>query len=320
MPTPDGPQFQSLWDSAMAGAQANLDAVSDEELDEAVAESMISDSVSDMISASQIEETGHTQAEVTIDRHAHDATTGSLSPQDRAFASRHQATYDAAEAMEIDRHAHADPRLGPVQVDPEDIVFTVHPSSPEEFEAESHDEFRVRMFHRGDYQAGADYFTDDFDEVQEVFGNPAVAGIVLLPDPLTHTALAEQVDYDQHIAETGGSNRGWDGRGVSGTVSYDGGRIRSMSIPASEYLAAEARRRGDTIGEDPNDRDAYGRPWEVEAGTSPDYSQPDPFDFSDPDPFDRSDPEQARQAKAIEDMEETLRGLDERSNRRRNEG
>ncbi len=30
MPTPDGPQFQSLWDSAMAGAQANLDAVSDE--------------------------------------------------------------------------------------------------------------------------------------------------------------------------------------------------------------------------------------------------------------------------------------------------
>ena len=301
MPTPDGPQFQSLWDSAMAGAQANLDAVSDEELDEAVAESMISDSVSDMISASQIEETGHTQAE--------------LSPQDRAFASRHQATEAAAEAMEIDRHAHA-ATMG--QVDPDDIVFTVHPSSPEEFEAESHDEFRIRMFHRGDYQAGADYFTDDFDEVQEVFGNPAVAGIVLLPDPLTHTALAEQVDYDQHIAETGGSNRGWDGRGVSGTVSYDGGRIRSMSIPASEYLAAAARRRGDIIGEDPNDRDAYGRPWEVEAGTSPDYSQPDPFDFSDPDPFDRSDPEQARQAKAIEDMEETLRGLDERSNRRRN--
>jgi len=293
MPTPDGPQFQSLWDSAMAGAQANLDAVSDEELDEAVAESMISDSVSDMISASQIEETGHTQAE--------------LSPQDRAFASRHQATEAAAEAMEIDRHAHA-ATMG--QVDPDDIVFTVHPSSPEEFEAESHDEFRVRMFHRGDYQAGADYFTDDFDEVQEVFGNPAVAGIVLLPDPLTHTALAEQVDYDQHIAETGGSNRGWDGRGVGGTVSYDGGRIRSMSIPVSDYLAAWLPTRDDTIGEDPNDMDAYGRSWEVEAGTNPDYSQPDPFDFSDP--------EQARQAKAIEDMEETLRGLDERSNRRRN--
>ena len=44
MPTPDGPQFiefsdpdgsqfQNLWDSAMAGAQANLDALSDEELE-----------------------------------------------------------------------------------------------------------------------------------------------------------------------------------------------------------------------------------------------------------------------------------------------
>jgi len=297
MPTPDGPQFQSLWDSAMAGAQANLDAVSDEELDEAVAESMISDSVSDMISASQIEETGHTQAE--------------LSPQDRAFASRHQATEAAAEAMEIDRHAHA-ATMG--QVDPDDIVFTVHPSSPEEFEAESHDEFRIRMFHRGDYQAGADYFTDDFDEVQAMVSDPANWGAgdarVSLPDPTSDAALAEQVDYDQHIAETGGSNRGWDGRGVGGTVSYDGGRIRSMSIPAIEYLAAWLPTRDDTIGEDPNDRDAYGRSWEVEAGTNPDYSQPDPFDFSDP--------EQARQAKAIEDMEETLRGLDERSNRRRN--
>ncbi len=302
MPTPDGPQFQSLWDAAMDEAQANLDALSDEELGGGAfladpggggewiddPEAIISDSIRDMISESQIEETGHTQAE--------------LSPQDRAFASRHQATYDAAEAMG--------------QVDPDDIVFTVHPSSPEEFEAESHDEFRIRMFHRGDYQAGADYFTDDFDEVQAMVSDPANWGAgdarVSLPDPTSDAALAEQVDYDQHIAETGGSNRGWDGRGVSGTVSYDGGRIRSMSIPASEYFAAEARRRGDTIGEDPNDRDAYGRPWEVEAGTSPDYSQPDPFD--------RSNPEEARQAQAITDMEETLRGLDERSSRRRNVG
>ena len=43
----------------------------------------------------------------------------------------------------------------------------------------------------------------------------------------------------------------------------------------------------------------------------PDYSQPDPFDFSDP--------EEARQAQSITDMEETLRGLDERSQRPRNE-
>ncbi len=313
MPTPDGPQFQSLWDAAMDEAQANLDALSDEELGGGAfladpggggewiddPEAIISDSIRDMISESQIEETGHTQAE--------------LSPQDRAFASRHQATEAAAEAMEIDRHAHA-ATMG--QVDPEDIVFTVHPSSPEEFEAESHDEFRIRMFHRGDYQAGADYFTDDFDEVQAMVSDPANWGAgdarVSLPDPTSDAALAEQVDYDQHIAETGGSNRGWDGRGVSGTVSYDGGRIRSMSIPASEYLAAWLPTRDDTIGEDPNDRDAYGRPWEVEAGTSPDYSQPDPFD--------RSNPEEARQAQAITDMEETLRGLDERSSRRRNVG
>ena len=44
----------------------------------------------------------------------------------------------------------------------------------------------------------------------------------------------------------------------------------------------------------------------------PDYSQEDPFDFSDP--------EEARQAQAITDMEETLSGLDERSSRPRNEG
>ncbi len=44
----------------------------------------------------------------------------------------------------------------------------------------------------------------------------------------------------------------------------------------------------------------------------PDYSQPDPFDFSDP--------EQASQAQEIEAMEETIRGLDERSSRPRNEG
>lgn len=44
----------------------------------------------------------------------------------------------------------------------------------------------------------------------------------------------------------------------------------------------------------------------------PNYDEPDPFDFSDP--------EEARQAQSITDMEETLRGLDERSQRPRNEG
>jgi hypothetical protein len=85
MPEPDGPQFQNLWDIAMSDANDALDAASDEDLDEAVAESMISDAIGGMVDASQIEETGHTQAE--------------LSPQDRAFASRNQATYDAAEEM-----------------------------------------------------------------------------------------------------------------------------------------------------------------------------------------------------------------------------
>ena len=50
------------------------------------------------------------------------------------------------------------------------------------------------------------------------------------------------------------------------------------------------------LGGEPNDWDAYGRAWEVEAGISPDYDQPDPFD--------RSDPEQDRQARSIEDMNE----------------
>ena len=95
MPEPDGPQFQNLWDIAMSDANDALDAASDEDLDEAVAESMISDAIGGMVDASQIEETGHTQAE--------------LSPQDRAFASRNQATYDAAEAMDAIHRSSDDP-------------------------------------------------------------------------------------------------------------------------------------------------------------------------------------------------------------------
>jgi hypothetical protein len=83
-------------------------------------------------------------------------------------------------------------------------------------------------------------------------------------------------------------------------------------------------RRGDTTGAGRTPEDAR---WEAhtqsglaadeftyqdENTRGPDYSQPDPFDFSDP--------EEARQAQAITDMEETIRGLDERSQRPRNEG
>jgi hypothetical protein len=79
----------------MSDANDALDAASDEDLDEAVAESMISDAIGGMVDASQIEETGHTQAE--------------LSPQDRAFARRHQATDDAAEAMDAIHRSSDDP-------------------------------------------------------------------------------------------------------------------------------------------------------------------------------------------------------------------
>ena len=187
-------------------------------------------------------------------------------------------------------------------LDPDDIVFTVHPNSPEEFEAESHDEFRIRMFHRGNYQAGADYFTDDFDEVQAMVSDISNWGTgttmdgrwhpapSLLPDPTTDYAISEQADYDQHIAETGGSNRGWDGRGNDGTVSYDGGRISSMSVSAFP----SGPNHPDWDPNWPTDDDDFNYPGDDMNPVGPDYSQPDPFD--------RSDPEQARQAEAIEAM------------------
>ena len=183
-------------------------------------------------------------------------------------------------------------------IDPDDIVFTVHPNSPEEFEAESHDEFRIRMFHRGNYQAGADYFTDDFDEVQAMVSDISNWGTgtatSLLPDPTTDYAISEQADYDQHIAETGGSSQGWDGRGNDGLVSYDGGRISSMRLSAFP----SGPNHPDW---DPNwstDDDDFNYPGDDMNPVGPNYDAPDPFD--------RSDPEQARQAKAIEDMNKAL--------------
>ena len=186
-------------------------------------------------------------------------------------------------------------------IDPDDIVFTVHPNSPEEFEAESHDEFRIRMFHRGNYQAGADYFTDDFDEVQAMVSDISNWGTgttmdgrwhpapSLLPDPTTDYAISEQADYDQYIAETGGSSQGWDGRGASGTVSYDGGRISSMSVPAIGSITSWFPNDSNWPTDDELNYPGYDMNTE-----GPNYDAPDPFD--------RSDPEQARQAEAIEAM------------------
>ena len=179
-------------------------------------------------------------------------------------------------------------------IDPDDIVFTVHPNSPEEFEAESHDEFRIRMFHRGNYQAGADYFTDDFDEVQAMVSDISNWGTgtatSLLPDPTTDYAIDEQADYDQYIAETGGSSQGWDGRGNDGLVSYDGGRISSMRLSAFP----SGPNHPDWDFNWPTDDDDFNYPGDDMNRRGPDYSQPDPFD--------RSDPEQARQAQNIEAM------------------
>jgi hypothetical protein len=91
-------------------------------------------------------------------------------------------------------------------------------------------------------------------------------------------------------------------RGVIGDPVPVGGirtrRPQPHFRPQSDPVIESAQREG-----------YYG--WDMNR-QGPDYSQPDPFDFSDP--------EEARQAQSITDMEETLRGLDERSQRPRNEG
>jgi hypothetical protein len=83
--------------------------------------------------------------------------------------------------------------------------------------------------------------------------------------------------------------RGWSD--VSSDAEWSPSRTRGANthsgLPEDDFQYSDLNRRG------------------------PDYSQPDPFDFSDP--------EEARQSQSITDMEETLRGLDERSQRPRNE-
>ena len=168
-------------------------------------------------------------------------------PQESAFANRNQATYSAARDM--------------ARVELSDIEFTVHPTSPEEAENMAESEFRIRMFHQGNYQAGGDYFTDDWDEVQAMISDPSSlwgsggTGRVMLPDPDTDFARMEQADYDQHLEDIGEFDQFWD--------------------------------------ENPERPVAHDPDWSG-GGQGPDYNYPDPFD--------RSDPEQARQAKAIEDM------------------
>ncbi len=88
------------------------------------------------------------------------------------------------------------------------------------------------------------------------------------------------------LASHGG---GW-GAGDADITRILGGVAPGRPVPGEDLLDDPQP------SDEPNDRDAYGRSWQVEAGISPDYDQPDPFD--------RSDPEQDRQARSIEDMNE----------------
>jgi len=108
-----------------------------------------------------------------------------------------------------------------------------------------------------------------------------------------------------------------------GLPRSEGRRRPTRQDQEGSYGNLDYLRRGDTTGAG---HTPEGARWEAhtqsglaadeftyrdENERGPDYSQPDPFDFSDP--------EEARQSQSITDMEETLRGLDERSQRPRNE-
>ena len=86
---------------------------------------------------------------------------------------------------------------------------------------------------------------------------------------------------------------------------------------ASDYCQGHGEDERAEYGFEP-DSDEYDvrrEAFEEHAASSPENLTPDmtdirgrPFrpNYDEPDPFDRSDPEQARQAKSIEDMNETL--------------
>ena len=96
------------------------------------------------------------------------------------------------------------------------------------------------------------------------------------------------------------------GRSVEMSLSS---RVRTSPRPERSSIGARLIGGSDRPSRAGRSEGYYG--WDMNR-QGPDYSQPDPFDFSDP--------EEARQAQSITDMEETLRGLDERSQRPRNEG
>lgn len=98
----------------------------------------------------------------------------------------------------------------------------------------------------------------------------------------------------------------WATSGISEPRSSRGGWEH---MPDATAITATTRHPIQPGGGSEASREGY-YGWDMNP-RGPDYSQPDPFDFSDP--------EEARQAQAITDMEETIRGLDERRQRPRNE-
>ena len=91
-----------------------------------------------------------------------------------------------------------------------DWHWTVSPESPEEFEAESHEEYRVRTFFKGSHVAGADHFTGDFDEALENMQldnwheNISVGGVhPNVGNTVSEHAAGERRDYTDHLESIG---------------------------------------------------------------------------------------------------------------------
>lgn len=79
-------------------------------------------------------------------------------------------------------------------------------------------EYRVRLFINGEYQAGADYFTDDKQDARDTAAHMQANGTY--SDKTTDFAIAEQADYN---AET-------EAEAEAETVLYDVCNDYSLSV------------------------------------------------------------------------------------------
>ncbi len=180
-----------------------------------------------------------------------------IDPAERAFANRHQVTYAAAHA-------------GPSQSSFDRLWTATY--SPTGGNTHPNPRAAQRVYdYRQDFRRYGNRYSE-LSELGQHHVNAAINRLASHGGGHHHTGLGiasilrddYEPEYDEEYDE-------------------EGTAIQPEAPPPPPPL-------------DHNDRDAYGRSWEVEAGTSPDYDQPDPFD--------RSDPEQDRQAQAIEDMNE----------------